>query len=394
MRKILNAEIYLCFIVLFPCFFGYLGLNTGQMLYLLVVTLIPVFEFITDSTFFTEIVDVKNIQYVIIFLLLCCEYFISTIMNFGINSYFLGDFIEILRPIVYLWTYISSLLVMKPVVKQKGCDYVFDLFENIVFAFSIFEFLKFFRPAFPFFALYSPFSFGSINFIRMSGTTGFAYSYAWILGICLFLNVRKHQKMNFKSVYYILLILLTGSRTGAMSLVCVLFFIFIFYRKSRRTIILSAIFISALIIFLYAMNVEVVKISIDYIIRLVKALLLGKGSDGSLSTRTRQNQIAMQNFDNHMLLGIASNKAQNITIENFYFHHLRNWGILGIILYVICLFVFYFQTPKEYKKLIFIIIFTGLIISFSSPIFDQIRNFNIMYFFFASVTLGHKVRTK
>lgn len=379
------TDFFIIFTVLCPCFFGYLGLNLGQMIYLSLESFFIIFLLLANWQKLLSKISTASFVIGIFFLLLCIEYNISSIININRNNYNAGDFIEILRPIVYLFFFFSSLLILKPLVKIRGAFYIFDLVEKTIFIFSFVEWIKFLHFSYPFFALYTPFSYGSINYIRLSGTTGFAYSYAWLLCICLFWSVMKNKQITFKFLYYSILVLLTGSRTGFVALFITYFIIFYNFRKTRFIMLLSLIFISTVLAILYFMEVEFVKLPIDYIIRLSLALL-GKTGDGSLTTRTHQNQIAMQYFDESMFFGIASNKANNITIENFYFHHIRNWGIFGISIYLIILFLFFVFSGK-YRKLVFTILVSAFIICFSSPIFDQIRNFNIMYILFAAILL-------
>ena len=373
---------FIYLIILCPAFFGYFTLNKGQMIYLAVIFFCTLIFFLFDVSNLLRSFSRNHTYFILGFLLLCCEYFASSVLNIRRNSYSFGDFIEVLRPVVYLFTYLTSLVIIIPTLRKKGICFVFNIFEKAVFFFSLIEFLKFFKPSFPFFALYSLFPFGSINFVRMSGTTGFAYSWAWIICVCLFWNIFLNRKITLKFVYYSFLILLTGSRTGFLTLLITYFFVFLFFKKTRGILVLALIMLSSLLVVLYFLEVEVVKTSIDYIIRLIMTVL-GKASDGSFSTRRNQNQLAMQYFDENMFFGIASNKAQNITIENFYFHHLRNWGLLGISIYVITLFGFLIFSRRKYRKISLVILISAFVISFSSPVFDQIRNFNIMYLLFA-----------
>ena len=387
MKKKDFSSYFIPLIVMCPCFFGYLGLNKGQMLYLFIVFSFSIFYFLINNKTLKTTFSYNIVYIILSFLLLSLEYFISTILNFNRNDYSLSDFIEILRPIVYLFSFLSSLIIIKPLVKRYGNKRIFLTLERCIFIFSVIEIFKFFKLFSPFFALYTIFPFGSINYIRMSGTTGFAYSYAWLVIIIIFIIISIQKKLTLKFIYYAFLVLLTGSRSGVFAFGIVLFFIFVFYKKTRLPLLISLFIISLLITILYFAEVGVVKTSIDYIIRLILTVL-GKSTDGSFSTRRRQNQIAMQYFDEHMLFGIASNKKNNITIENFYFHHLRNWGLLGLIGYILILILFFLLVGKTYRKMVFIILTTSFVISFSSPIFDQVRNFNILYLIFANMMLG------
>lgn len=383
--KVANIITYL--VVLFPSFFGFLGLNVGQMFYLVVVLGTIIGFFVIFPKYFSITVTKKIYTIVICFLLLVIEYSISSLINFKRNSYGMGDMIEILRPIIYLVSFLFSIYIVKGAITIDSCYTTFDIFENCVFYFSFFELLKFIPKTYVLFRFYNVFPYGSINYIRMSGMTGFAYNYAWILNICIFWNIFKTKRINLKFVYFSFLVLLTGSRTGILSLLVTYFFIFVFYKDTRRILIFAVFFIIIIISVLYFANIEFVKTSVDYIIRLVLAFL-GKGSDGSLSTRMNQNREAMQFFDSAPFFGIASNKSNNIVIENFYFHHIRNWGLVGLLLYLSLFFILILVTSPMYRKLVFIIIISGCIISFSSPVFDQVRNFNIFYLLIGTLILN------
>jgi hypothetical protein len=141
------------------------------------------------------------------------------------------------------------------------------------------------------------------------------------------------------------------------------------------------------------LKISVVVTSLDYIIQLVKALT-GDGGDGSLGTRIFQANTALSRFRENPLYGTASNKFDNITIENFYFHHLRSWGIFGLILYMLWIFLFgAYIVSRHKKRIFFLVIAASFVLCFSSPIFDQVRLFNIFYAVIAALIIRENNQT-
>jgi hypothetical protein len=148
------------------------------------------------------------------------------------------------------------------------------------------------------------------------------------------------------------------------------------------------------VLLLYNLEIQVVVISIDYILRLIQAFL-GNAGDGSLVTRQSQINTALTRFYENPFYGTASNKDKNVLIENFYFHHFGTWGLIGLILYFLWISCFriYLVSKKE-KQIFFLIIIISFVICFSSPIFDQIRIFNIFYAIIAILMINAKNETK
>ena len=145
---------FIIFTILCPCFFVYLGLNLGQMIYLSLNAFFIIFLLLVNWQKLLSKISTASFVIGIFFLLLCIEYNISSIININRNNYNAGDFIEILRPIVYLFFFFSSLLILKPLVKTRGTLYIFNLVEKTIFAFSFLEWLKFLRFLYPFFVVY------------------------------------------------------------------------------------------------------------------------------------------------------------------------------------------------------------------------------------------------
>ena len=365
-------------IILFPSFFGYVGLNAGQALYLAAIIFFSIIPFVVRPQLFTLQVFNRNVLFIsLLFLLLFIEYNISSLLNFTRNNYGLNDIIEILRPLIYLFCFYTSYIIVGSNTDNQSYKTI-DTIEKIIFIFSLFDWLKFIPLFAPVFKLYSVFPYGSINYIRMSGMTGFAYNYAWIIIFCLYWNVLRNRKITLKFFYYSILIFLTGSRTGFAALCLSYLVIFVCIKQTRKTLGLALFIIIIFIVTLYLAGVEVVVTAVDYIVRLIQAFL-GKTLDASMLTRKSQNAEALQFFDEAALFGIASNKASNRVIENFYFHHIRNWGLVGLSIYIIILISFFLFTEKAYRTFVFVMLSTAFLICFSSPLFDQIRVFSILY---------------
>jgi len=365
-------------IILFPSFFGYIGLNAGQAIYLAFIVLLSIAPFFYNLRYIKNPFINRNILFLILsFLLLFIEYSISSIINFKRNSYGVNDIIEILRPLIYLFCFLSCYIIVNR-NSSEATYLVVDKIERIIFLSSFFEWFKFIKIFSPLFKLYSVFPYGSVNYIRMSGMTGFAYNYAWIIIFCVYWNVLRNRKITLRFFYYSIVIFLTGSRTGFAALCLSYVVIFLCIKQTRKTLGLALVIMITFMVVLYFLGVEVVVTAVDYILRLIRAFL-GKTLDASMLTRKSQNAEALQFFDEAALFGIASNKAKNRVIENFYFHHIRNWGLLGLSIYILILISFFLLTGKSYKSFVFVLLSTAFLICFSSPLFDQIRVFNILY---------------
>jgi asparagine N-glycosylation enzyme membrane subunit Stt3 len=101
----------------------------------------------------------------------------------------------------------------------------------------------------------------------------------------------------------------------------------------------------------------------------------------------------LERFFESPLYGSASNKLSDMQIENFYFHHLAVWGFLGLAIYLFILFSIYFNIPQKPGRRIYsLLILSSFILCFSSPIFDQVRLFNIFYAFIA-ILIGSEKNT-
>jgi hypothetical protein len=315
------------------------------------------------------------------FLALLLHYSISTVLNVRTNDLSLGDVIEVFRPVIYLLVFFFSLIILTPYVKQCGKRQCLDFFENIIFYASFFEFLKYYEAAAPLFYFYTPFKYGTINYIRLSGFTGFAYAYAWILLICIIYNaVKSRGRIGFRLLYYSFLVLGTGSRTGIAALLFLYGCLFVLERRTRPRLFLLAVMLSLIVFVLYSLEFEFIVTSIDYTIRLIQTFLGYGGGDGSLATRTMQMRGGLDHLSENPLYGSASNKLSDMRIENFYFHHLGTWGIMGLILYLLIIFSVFFMIPRRTERRIYgLLIASSFILCFSSPIFDQVRLFNIFY---------------
>ncbi|GAB6393522.1 MAG: O-antigen ligase family protein [Treponematales bacterium] len=377
------AKLYLFVVFFTPSFIGYIGLNSGQLLYLLVY-------FVVSGCLAIRYIQrrVVNANAVLLLsLLLFLHYTASTVLNFDVLI--IRDFIEIFRPLIYYLSFLLSLMILTPFVMKHGGRKCLDYMDNLVFCFSFIEFLKFIRPMEKLFWAYLPVPFGHINYVRFSGVTGFSYSYAWLLIVCIIYNaVKTNGKISVRVFYYSFLLLLTGSRSGMATLFVVYCCLFILFKKIRIRLLALLGAAAFLVWLLYTLEVPIVVTSVDYILRLIQAFL-GKTDDGSLSTRQGQVYIALERFNESPLYGTASNKSQDKTIENFYFHHLAAWGIVGLLCYLLWLCSFRLYVSGKQEKTIFaLVILMSLVISFSTPIFDQVRIFNIFYALVAALIIS------
>ena len=375
--RISFAKIYIIIIYLFPSFFGYVGTHIGQLIYL---SMIALFSLLLIFIYGHK-ENICNIHIAImLFLLLTMHYCFSTIINFETNSPSLPDLFELFRPFIYIGSFICSASIISPWLKKEGKNEIFIFIENMIFICSFFELLKFIPSFYPLAKLYTVFPYGSLNYVRLSGFTGFAYLYAWVLLFALFVNVlRNHGKIGLRFFYYSMLVVLTGSRTGVAALLLSYCLMFIYIKRVRIKIFVSVIVVIISVLILYISEIELIKQSVDYSIRLIEAVM-GKASDGSLNTRIKQYSSAIYHFGQSPLFGVGSNKESNLTIENFYFHHLRNWGIIGISIFLLFILSFRCMLIGKENKILFSSLFIiSLLIGFSTPIFDQVRIFNIFY---------------
>jgi hypothetical protein len=301
-------------------------------------------------------------------------------MNFHGNNVAIGDTIEILRPVIYFLAFLLPVMIFQPYVMKQGLYYYTDFFEKTVFLSSFIEFLKYLEPLKQFFYLYTPFEFGSINYIRLSGFTGFAYAYAWILLICIILNAfRTNGRVSFRFFYFSALVFLTGSRTGIFALGMTYFFLFFALKKIRIRLVLLLISGIALIYALYLAELEVVVTSVRYTERLVISFLNKKSMDGSLSSRLSQTDNGLARFYQSPFYGTASNKQGSRRLELFYFHHLGMWGLAGLSIYFVLLLSFIQFMAKYERKIYLLVLMMSSVLCFSSVLFDQVRLFNIFY---------------
>ncbi|MDR2407455.1 MAG: O-antigen ligase family protein [Bacteroidales bacterium] len=391
MKGIDFAKTYFCIIYFMPCFFGYTSLNRGQMIYLAV--------YFAFSLFFVVIMPFRkfiDITYAMLpFLMLTIHYSFSSIMNFSTNNMIIGDVIEILRPIIYFLSFLFSIMIFQPYVRKQGLYYYTGFFEKIVFFASFVEFFKYFDPLKQVFYLYTPSEFGSINYIRLSGFTGFAYSYAWILLICIILNaIKTNGRISFRFFYFSILIFLTGSRTGIFALGMTYFFLFFVLKKIRIRLVLFLISGAAVIYTLYSANLEVAVTSIGHTKKLVLSFLNKKSMDGSLVTRLSQIDDALARFYQSPVYGVASSKQDGARLELFYFHHLGVWGSVGLFLYFVLLFIFVKFMTKTEKEVYWLILMMSFILCFSLVLFDQVRLFNIFYALIALLIINSYYKQK
>jgi hypothetical protein len=349
--------------------------------------------FFVATVLFRKFIDIRYAM--LPFLMLTIHYSFSSIMNFSNNDMMIGDIIEILRPLVYFLSFLFSVMIFQPYIKKRGLYYYTDFFEKIVFLSSFVEFFKYLESSKHFFYLYTPSEFGNINYIRFSGFTGFAYSYAWILLICIILNaVKTNGRVSFRFFYFSGLVFLTGSRTGIFALGMIYFFLFFMLRKIRTRLVLLLVSGIAIIYVLYLAKLKVVVTSIDYTKRLIFSFLNNKSMDGSLSARLSQANDALARFYQSPFYGVASNKQDSIRLEMFYFHHLGVWGFAGLFLYFILLLVFFEFVIKTERKIYWLILMMSFVLCFSLVLFDQVRLFNIFYTLIALLIINSYYKQK
>jgi hypothetical protein len=374
-KEIFIGKLYLIIILFTPSFFGYMALQNGQKIYLLIYFIFSIFF----SMFY-----LKNKIYNILFpiaisFFISFHYSISTIINYENNINF-SDFYEVARPIIYCLSLLFSIIILGPFVKKIGVWECLKFIENIIFFYSFFEFLKFINFTKYYFYLFTPFSYNSTNYIRFFGTTGFAYNYAWLLMVCIIFNaIRTEGKIGFRFIYFSFLVILTGSRSGIFTLFVLYFLLFVYIKKIRIRLLFEFIIAFLIGFILYGIKIPVITRSVNLFIRLINAFL-GLDDDGSLMARQVQIELSLLRFNQNPIFGTASDKEKFDTIENFYFHHMAAWGSIGIIIIIIWYFSFNYLLPTRTTKILyFLILVISLIISFSTPLLDQVRIFNVFF---------------
>lgn len=387
----MRLYILLLFFFIFPSFFGYTSLGTGQLIYTvacfsftLCILLIPLRKVRINYPF----------RVVAVLLFVTTLYYLLITVASGIDRPLsVGDFKEFFRPVLYL-LYFSI-----PFFFKMDEDDIYRLLRQtryLILLLAFIDILKFTGFGAHVFHLYNSNDVNNINYIRFSGTFSFSYNYGFVLVFYFFYSFFEKKYLNKGSFWYclifFLLIVLTGSRAILFGYLFLMFVLFLFYSNFKQKI-LSVLLIVLIGVPLYFYLIELdnplINSTLGYVERMILALS-GEGYDASLGTRQSQLEGSMSLFSDNILFGDGPNKEGRGTIEILIAYYLSTWGIIGILLYFAALFVFYYFSIKVkgvngivMKVLCVTNVFWLLMIFFagmSTPITDQIRVHQLFYF--------------
>lgn len=249
---------------------------------------------------------------------------------------------------------------------------------------------------------------------RYPGIGGFLGNNGFLLatGLAIYISEIMNKKIILNLIYVlkilliIIAILLTGSRT--MALTIVISFVICFFLKEKNSII-SIIKKSMNIVILIALVVGIIIILYPEAIN--NLLFRFKDGDASIKSRLLLYGYAIQLFSNRFLLGCGINTFLGLTYvnpymkENTYVHNvflqlLAETGIVGTIMVLIPYFFTWiytaFQISKEKEIKLRINLITSLFIQnmvliyflSGNPIYDY--NILLIYFIAVAIRLAYK----
>ncbi|MEL0633133.1 hypothetical protein V6237_10155 [Pseudoalteromonas carrageenovora] len=198
--------------------------------------------------------------------------------------------------------------------------------------------------------------------------TGFGFrapgTFDWVYVTCYFFNfylayylidfylTKRKKKAAFLIILSLLVIFLSQSKTGYLATAFIaLYFVFLsallklnIAKKIIITILITIALIASLIIYL--------GINLDYITTFIELIQQGK-LDGSTSTRKQQTLIALSEGLTYWYSG-SPLALKGYIIENSYLDYLFRYGLMGLIVFMLMVTIFYFyslQTCINCKRL-------------------------------------------
>lgn len=388
------SYLYVVLLFIFPSFFGYMSLGTGQLVYLLfIIGYMCISLLISFPPYnLTCTYALKNI--IFLFVLISLLYTLTLLVCSIRSAVSYRDFFEPIRPLIYLFCFIYPLVIIEKDIRHN--EQLIFFIRFIVLGIASLDLLKFNFSLIPLISLYSPFEYNTINYIRFSGTFGFCYNYGYILLFFLAYTLLEKKQSTVNYIYilaFVSLIVLTGSRAVFLGLFMLFLIYIIFFLKKKSSSLLFLLFFVLFIPIIYNilkdMDVPLVTSTIGYIERLFFALS-GEVADGSLNTRQSQLEKAYSYFMKSPLLGNGPLKENTDPIEILLGYYFSSWGILGSGAYFLLIFYFGYLAKKcfnsfssfirTYSKANFIWILLIPIVGMSTPITDQVRVFNFFFF--------------
>ena len=385
MSKKASIRFLFATILFFPSFFGYTSLGTGQLIYLIFTTFILVNIILTYGNFNFYF----RLKAVLPFIILSVLYWLTLSFNSICGSINIRDYLEPFRPLIYLLYFVSPIIIF-----HNDLKFVSYL-RNLLFVCALLDIIKFFPFFIPILKMYSPFEFGSINYIRVSGSFGFCYNYGYIL--LFFFSYTLSEKIGLKKkiIYLIclfVLILGTGSRSIIITFFASTFLYLVLFTKGffRKILYLSLSLLFIFVLYLSLRDVDspIIESTIGYTERLFLALS-GAESDGSLITRQSQFGAVLNNLKQNPLIGSGPLKNVSDPIEILIGYYLSSWGVIGTICYVVLILSFIYYSYKciklpdnsitAFSKANFLWVLLLPIAGMSSPLADQVRVFNVFF---------------
>lgn len=375
-------------ILFFPTFWGYLSPGTGQLLYTLgtIILTLPILF---------KIKAIKhNMPLVIpgLFIIWVMSY-LATLAFGAFNTQGHGvvtwrDFTDVVRPLFYFYFFILGY-----VLNRNNYDVFF--FVKVLMVLMtlslLFDVLKFNTSLQNLMKLYTLFDAGSLNYIRYSGTFCYCYNFGFIIlfvyGCLLTFYRRKILTFTFCAI----LTMLIGSRSIiiAFAVVSIVYFIISPIKRYKKIISLPImlIVISGICLAAQTWEIPVLSDSYQYAERLYLTLT-GTASDGSLSSRNDQWDIALSRFIQSPLLGVGPIKG-DVIIEIQLGYYLSSWGILGTGIFLSVMFAFLIAAIKgcriddtairNFSLANILWIVSSFFVGMSTPIIDQIRVFQLFF---------------
>lgn len=186
------------------------------------------------------------------------------------------------------------------------------------------------------------------------------------LSFCFFLSKHDNFKEKFALFIYALLIILTLSRGAFVSLLITLIYYLFFCKDDiKKTIINIIKIIIVLIIVVPLINNITTKYLSFSTTNLINSRIQSLTTDGG-SGRERLWKYALDSFSEHPIIGIGINNTltynnlnynENHYTHNTYLEILSELGIIGMIIYIIIIYMIYKNTRKYKNKYPFVICF-------------------------------------
>ncbi|MDE6444896.1 MAG: O-antigen ligase family protein [Muribaculaceae bacterium] len=383
------VKTYIWIIFLIPTFWGFTpGSNTLGQLFVSFF----LFLFVIFSTLYVR----KKIKFIKSYFLLFFLQITSYSITLGIrqtdlfSGISLSDYTDISRPVLYLFA-ISFPFSLD--LKQEDVLKITRTIVKVSLLVALFDIIKLFPQGETIMKLYTPLKPSSFNYQRLSGTFAYCYNYGFILILDLLLILYYSNHKLIYSLFTIILIFLTGSRSVLIATIMALFLYFVISPRSILSKISIIAVASVSIIVLYglisSLEIPIIQDITTNIDKLLSIADNGISADGSAATRGRQIEVVFKNFHTSPICGSGPLKESAAPIEIQFGYYLSAWGILGLCIILSLLFMTIYYSYKTIKissddsvsfsKANLIWIISGVFVGMSTPITDQIRVFQLYY---------------